>query len=146
MAQHRRFLAEHAADPFSRRYMQWIGHYEFGANLRPIDFDGRYARDDVPREADAKFWLEYWTAAYRHALASRSKQLQWVDFDRLRREPATGLEHLAQQAGIPDRKQLVSAASALRSPTTQALAQDAVPAATLAAAQEVYRRLQAAAS
>ena len=145
MAQHRRFLAEHSADAFSRRYMRWIGHYEFGANLRPIDFDGRYRRDGVPREADATFWLEYWTAAYGHALGSKSRQVRWVDFDGLRREPAGALARLADLAGLRDASRLVTAAGSLRAPTTEALAPDVVPAATLEAAREVYRRLQAAA-
>ena len=125
--------------------MRWIGHYEFGANLRPIDFDGRYRRDGVPREADATFWLEYWTAAYGHALGSKSRQVRWVDFDGLRREPAGALARLADLAGLRDASRLVTAAGSLRAPTTEALAPDAVPAATLEAAREVYRRLQAAA-
>ncbi len=39
----------HARDPFARRYMEAIGHYDFGANLRPIDFDGwATATPDLP--------------------------------------------------------------------------------------------------
>lgn len=146
MAQHRRFLAVHAEDPFSRRYMRWVGHYEFGANFRPIDFDGRFGRGGVPGAADAAFWLGYWTTAYGHALASGSKQLQWVDFDSLRKEPVAALERLADQAGIQDRAQLASAVETLRAPTTQPLPEDAVPESALSAARDIYRRLLAAAA
>lgn len=143
MAQHRRFLAGHAEDSFSRNYMRWIGHYEFGANLRPIDFDGRFARDGVPADVDAGFWLDYWTAAYGHALASGSRQLHWVDFDGLRREPAAALDRLAGQAGVRDRSRLLSEAASLRATTTAAVAPDAAAERSLRAAQEVYQRLLA---
>lgn len=35
--QHVQFSALHAEDAFARRYMEWLGHYEFGAALKPID-------------------------------------------------------------------------------------------------------------
>ena len=38
--QHRNFLRIHEDDSFASEYMRAIGHYDFGANLRPIDFGG----------------------------------------------------------------------------------------------------------
>ena len=38
--QHEQFLQVHASDAFSRQYMRWIGHYEFGENFKPINFGG----------------------------------------------------------------------------------------------------------
>ncbi|MDZ7783932.1 MAG: hypothetical protein U5K56_13685 [Halioglobus sp.] len=66
--QHERFLEMHREDSFSRRYMAGTGHFDFGANLRPIDFDGwlQARRCDDPLQL--AFWLEYWIAAYRHVL------------------------------------------------------------------------------
>jgi len=57
-AQHERFLAMHSEDAFARDYMKWIGHYDFGSNFRPIDFN----RDGFgrPEKSDAAFWLRYW--------------------------------------------------------------------------------------
>jgi hypothetical protein len=66
--QHRRFLELHARDAFARRYMAGIGHFDFGANLKPVDFGGWL---DVAPDRDPErlaFWLAYWRAAYRHVL------------------------------------------------------------------------------
>jgi hypothetical protein len=146
VGQHRRFLAEHAQDAFSRRYMRWIGHFEFGQNLRPIDFDGRYGREGVPKDADSGFWLDYWTAAYRHALEKRGSRGHFVDFDDLLARPVPSLERLARIAGIRDAARLAAAATTLRQPTVRPLQADNLPPAILEAAQAVHRQLKAAAA
>jgi hypothetical protein len=144
--QHERFLAEHASDAFSRRYMRWIGHFEFGANLRPIDFDGQYSRNGVPQDADTTFWLDYWTAAYRHALDKRGPRVHFVDFDALLAEPGPSLERLARIVGLRDAGRLVAAAATLRKPTVQPLVPENAPLPVLQAAQAVHRELQDAAA
>ena len=97
LRQHRNFLRVHAREPFTRRYMADVGHYEFGANLRPIDFGGwlgapspgeraatapanrptnrpmnRQGRPEAhsARARTLDFWLRYWRAAYEHALVN----------------------------------------------------------------------------
>jgi hypothetical protein len=145
MAQHRRFAALHATDRFAARYMRWLGHYEFGANFRPIDFDGKFGRDGVPAEIDAAFWLEYWTSAYGHALAAQSPQVRWVDYDRLARDPEPSLRRLAELAGIRQPDRLIAAAPRLRPATSRRLGPESCPASVLEAAQAVHRRLQDAA-
>lgn len=146
MAAHHRFLNEHGEDRFSERYMRWIGHYEFGANFRPIDFGGRMWADGLPREPDADFWLEYWTAAYGHVLSAGSPQVRLVDFDRLCREPAIGLQGLAELAAVRDVAHLASAEGTLRKARSHPLSADAVSRPVLEAAQEIHRRLQEAAA
>lgn len=146
MAQHRRFLAEHADDRFSERYMRWLGHFEFGANFRPIDFEGRYRGRVLEREPDAGFWLGYWTAAYRHALQAGSPQVRWIDFDRLVTQPGMSLQRLARLAGVEDPESLAAAASRLRAPSSRPLRPRDVPTPALEAAQEVYGRLRSAAA
>lgn len=146
MAQHRRFLAEHAEDHFSQRYMRWIGHFEFGANFRPIDFEGRYARDGVVSEPDIGFWLDYWASAYRHALEAGSAQVSFVDYDRLLASPAASLERLASLAAVRNIEHLAAASVTLRAPTVQPARPDALPAESWKAAQEVHEKLRAAAS
>jgi hypothetical protein len=146
MAQHRRFLAEHAEDRFSQRYMRWIGHFEFGANFRPIDFEGRYARAVLAREPDVGFWLDYWASAYRHALEAGSPQVSFVDFDRLMEAPAASLDRLARLAAVRDGQHLAAAASTLRAPTVKPMRPDTLPAESWKAVQEVHQRLRDAAA
>ena len=50
---------------FERKYMRWLGHFEFGATHLRYDFGGE------PRFADpaaCDYWLEMWVNTYRHLL------------------------------------------------------------------------------
>lgn len=58
-AQHKRFLT---ADAFTRQYMTWLGHHEFGATHRPFLFGP--APDGDPIGLD--YWLRLWIAVYEH--------------------------------------------------------------------------------
>jgi hypothetical protein len=82
--QHLRFLELHARDPFARRYMAGIGHFDFGANLKPVDFGGWYGRRATTDATQLGFWLEYWVAAYRHVLSHvDNERLHIAGFERL---------------------------------------------------------------
>ena len=45
-----------------------IGHFDFGANLKPVDFDGWFTKGSPKDPMTLGFWLDYWRAAYRHVL------------------------------------------------------------------------------
>lgn len=97
--QHLRFLDLHARDPFARRYMAGIGHFDFGANLKPVDFGGWHARRATPQATVPAFWLEYWCAAYRHVLEHEGhERLHVVSFERLC--GGHDLGRLAQHLGV----------------------------------------------
>lgn len=57
--QHRRFLG---SDPFTRAYMGWLGHHEFGDTHRPFAWDGSAVVGD-PQGLD--YWLAQWLFAHR---------------------------------------------------------------------------------
>jgi hypothetical protein len=93
MRQHRRFADLHKRDPFTRHYMEGLGHFEFGAALRPIAFDGTPAD---PAEAETvDFWLAYWIRAYTHVLARAGERVVLLDHDALCRDPVPRLHALA---------------------------------------------------
>ena len=72
LRQHERFTAMHKEDPFIRRYMAGIGHFDFGANLKPVDFDGWWSQRTDRDPTTLGFWLDYWRATYRHLLRVRT--------------------------------------------------------------------------
>jgi hypothetical protein len=125
MNQHERFLDRHAADGFARAYMRWLGHYEFGENFKPIDFDGWLGDGAVPARPDQDWWLCYWTAAYRHALAAREAlggrggPVTFVDYDALLADGHAALSSLAGAVALREPERLVDRAATLRSPTTR---------------------------
>jgi hypothetical protein len=80
LRQHRNFLALHSADPFIRRYMADLGHFEFGDLHRPIAFPeiDTIISNRAPQEID--YWLAYWIAAFEYVLARRDN-VQLVSYE-----------------------------------------------------------------
>src|SRR5690606_32311264 len=64
LRQHKNFLARHRDDPFTLEYMTAIGHFDFGENLRPINFNDWLATAAELDPTTLDFWLAYWVAAY----------------------------------------------------------------------------------
>jgi hypothetical protein len=73
LRQHQNFLAQHAGDPFVRRYMRDIGHLEFGALHRPIAFPGMAERSAGLDPDGLDYWLAYWIAAFEYVQARRER-------------------------------------------------------------------------
>ena len=83
LGQHRRFRD---ADPFTRDYMKWLGHHEFGATHRPFLFNGRPEGD--PDGMD--YWLRTWIAAYSSLdrAEAEARNVCFVPYEALSADPA----------------------------------------------------------
>jgi hypothetical protein len=126
MRQHARFGALHARDPFARTYMEGLGHFEFGAALRPIAF-----AEPAPDPATASgpdFWLAYWADAYEWVLGTAGDRVVFVDHDRLSASPARHLPPLAEALGLADPDALAAAAPRFRPAPPVAPPEGAAPA------------------
>jgi hypothetical protein len=115
--QHLNFLGIHRRDAFAKRYMQGIGHFEFGADLRPVDFDGWLDRATHRDPREMGFWLEYWCAAYRSLLAAATDRVRLLDYDALCADPGAGLERLAQFIQVEPQGALLAQAARIRAPS-----------------------------
>jgi hypothetical protein len=142
VAQHEGFLDKHRDDVFSKRYMKWIGHYEFGENFKPINFAGGLDAVNTPIQADAAFWLSYWNAAYAWAMKYKADNVHFVDFDRLLEDGAAYLGAIARSVGLKRADALVDEGKRLRSPTTRPMEHDRFPPQIWNQAQDVHRQLQ----
>lgn len=112
--QHRRFTALHREDAFMRRYMADIGHFDFGQNLRPIDFDGWLDRARGRDPLQVAFWLDYWLATYRHVSAHADHpRLHLVRFESL---GEADLGPLASAIALGDAAELNARAGILKRP------------------------------
>jgi hypothetical protein len=145
LRQHRRFLKIHEDDAFARRYMKWIGHYEFGLDLRPINFSAWLDDADCIDGTQPDFWLRYWTEAYSHALKRRTDKVCFVDFDRLRETGAGYLAALARVAGLRKPERLTARAHTLRAPTCEPLCRQDFSGRAWDDASAIHARLRAAA-
>ena len=92
LRQHRNFLAIHKEDSFSRKYMEDIGHYDFGNNLRPVDFDNWIYSLQGLDPNTLLFWLQYWISTYRYLLNNTLEQINLLSYDSLCQNPHKGLE------------------------------------------------------
>ncbi len=136
--QHLRFLDIHAQSRFSRQYMRWLGHLEFGANLAPIRFDG-FEWEDLSAARAAHFWLRYWVAAHEQILAERS-HLTLVNYEAMCARPLESVAALASALGEPAGL-FAQASGRLRPVPTGDAEGDAVDPALLQRAEEIYAEL-----
>jgi len=116
MAQHQRFVKTHQDDPFSLKYMNWLGHHEFGANLKPFRV-GNDALPPCPEElADFSYWVRYWSCVYDYVLNQHTAEIVLFDYDLFCRKPAACLEELAPLLRL-DKEQLEPFFSKIKSST-----------------------------
>ncbi|MHA1189983.1 MAG: sulfotransferase, partial [Alphaproteobacteria bacterium] len=120
--QHERFLKLHAEDKFGLDYMKWLGHFEFGAALQPINFDGwlnGWSGTESPSESiTEEFWLSYWIHAFESVLNSNSRALCFVDYDQACINPKESLGRLAGCLGADDPQALIDQSHRFRAPST----------------------------
>ena len=120
---HRVFLDIHARDPFAREYMSDLGHHEFGANLRPLDYGGWLSEGARESPDTIWFWLQYWCAAFGQALEENANappdRVVFWSYDRACADPEPALARLGERLGLPDPevRALRSRAAEFRPPT-----------------------------
>jgi hypothetical protein len=142
LKQHRNFLRIHKEDRFASEYMRAIGHYEFGDNLRPVDFDGWFDRRESRQTDCLAFWLEYWAAGYRHVLAEGAGFAQCIDYDALCTNPRRGLGLVADAIGCREPGALLAAADRIHPASSRTVDVAAVPTSVLREVGRVYAALK----
>ena len=101
--QHQNFTQIHSDEPFARRYMSDIGHYDFGANLRPIDFSGWTGCDYPEAPDDLRFWLRYWCTAFEsNSELAEHPRVAFVNYDLLCDSPDSGLAAIRDLLDVTD--------------------------------------------
>jgi hypothetical protein len=115
--QHMRFLDVHAREPFSKRYMADIGHYEFGALHRPIDFPGMASVRERHEPDRLDYWVGYWASAFE-ALLDSSTDLVFLSYERMCARGAPALKAVEDSLRLEADALVDSMAGSLRSPRT----------------------------
>jgi len=99
LKQHQNFTQQHNKDHFSQSYMAHLGHFDFGENLKPVNFNHWY--DQCKYKPDTlNFWLEYWVNAYGYLLENQVATCVFFNFDLLCQSPTESLNSLAEQLKI----------------------------------------------
>jgi hypothetical protein len=145
LEQHRRFLAMHTADAFTAHYMAGIGHYDFGVNLKPIDFGGWMGERDASSFRSIDAWLEYWTAAYDYLLARSDLPISFVSYDALCQHPQHVLAALDEATGLTAEQSLLRFSERVAERRPFEVVLEGVDPAVLWKARDVHHALQSAA-
>ena len=149
LKQHRNFGAMHQNNHFSRAYMAGVGHFDFGANLKPVNFNG-WARRCSFSPDTVDFWLAYWIETYQYLLDVVAgghsgghggvEGVLFVGFEALCKEPESSFNVLAGQLAI-EPQTLVKSVSQIRVARAHPVERDSLDGHNLARAEAVYQRL-----
>ncbi len=140
LRQHRRFTALHRQDSFARQYMEGLGHFEFGAALKPFAFTD--PAPDPARADEPDFWLAYWCDAFEWVLATAGARVVMIDHDALSVAPEAYLPPLAEVIGVEDPAALLAVAPRFR-PSRPVEPPDGASPALLERAAALHARLRA---
>lgn len=77
--QHQLFQEKHTSDKFSKQYMQWLVHHEFGGDHRPFTF-GRKNTVETSGVENINYWVQQWINAYQHLLERYRKSQSQIVF------------------------------------------------------------------
>jgi hypothetical protein len=144
LKQHGNFLEIHKEDPFAQEYMSDTGHFDFGENLRPIDFKGWFSKEEGTDPGELSFWLKYWINAYRYLLSHPYDQVRFFSFDALCADPGRELERLGEMLDVKSVEALTKHADRIRPPKPHPVDTTDMPSALLTQSEEIYRELQTA--
>jgi hypothetical protein len=97
--QHLRFSQDGHDDGFTRAYMGWLVHHEFGPGHRPFVFNDE--RPSGVPDTDPDYWLAMWIRTYRHVLATAPPRALFVSYDRLCTQGAVMWDVLVRQLELP---------------------------------------------
>lgn len=142
LRQHLNFVNLHAEDQFSSKYMADIGHYDFGKNLRPVDFNGWLSDSHLADPDTITFWLQYWINAYQYILENNCENVTFLSYEQLCQAPQTYLEQLSNLVEIKDRKSLTRLADTITAPKQYPKNIGNVPQDILDHADKLYLTLQ----
>ncbi|HSY61665.1 MAG TPA: sulfotransferase [Cytophaga sp.] len=104
--QHQRFCRLHQTDPFSLEYMNWLGHHEFGTNLKYFQF----ATTNIPVDANPdtmEYWLHTWINYYTIILnLEDDPNRMLLQYENFLQDPDKVIDALSEFTGlqIPIRK------------------------------------------
>ena len=143
MKQHKLFNNMHADDKFAKKYMQWLGHYDFGENFKPIDFDcwlDNYSGNIDYN--DESFWLSYWVASYSNILQHISNNVHLIDYNKILSEPEKSFQSIADILSIENKSRFIDFSKQIREPTSKPSKTTSVDTKILDTANKLYSKLQ----
>jgi hypothetical protein len=77
--QHDKFVNEE--DPFTKKYMTWLVHHEFGADHRPFVFNRQSGSGEGTDSLN--YWLQLWIDTYSYLLEKAPAEASFLSYELL---------------------------------------------------------------
>jgi hypothetical protein len=103
--QHRIFSEMHGEDSFSKDYMTWLAHHEFGLEHLPFSF-ALPEMDASLTPDNPNYWLSYWNAVHMYILAQSEARFYLINYDALCKEPESMLRSIFTLIGVNEHVRL----------------------------------------
>ena len=92
MDQHERFISMQTEEPFVLKYMNWLGHHEFGLGYKSFNLSEQANKYD---KFSANFWLASWVSYYSYVKQFlMDENLYLIDYNDLLNHPKELLSSL----------------------------------------------------
>jgi len=142
LKQHLNFSSIHSEDSFARDYMRALGHYDFGENLKPVNFSNWMQHSRYSNPVMIEFWLEYWIASYEFLLKQEIENAGFFCYEFFCERPEYSLDKLSKFAGVVDKDKFVGQADRIKTPIKH-VPEKKLPADLILKANELYEKLKA---
>jgi hypothetical protein len=141
LRQHQNFLNIHARNAFARAYMRDLGHFDFGKNLRPVDFNGWTKNLDACDTRQLMFWIEYWIATYEHLLDELGEGVHALPYEAFCTNGRKSLKRLGDILSLEIDATLSEQCERLRKPTRHSIDRGDIETGRMVYAESIYQRL-----
>lgn len=95
LQQDRKFLQFQSEDEFILKYMNWLGHHEFGKGHKPFEFGNGLVEGDVDT---MDYWLKVWINYYQYLLTI-PEEYYLMDYEDFLTKPEQFLRTVASLTG-----------------------------------------------
>ncbi len=142
LTQHLNFSEIHKRDQFSKEYMKALGHFEFGMNICPINFNEWLNQRNMEDTENISFWIEYWIECYTYLLENTINGQIYFDYDQLCKTPAESLKVLAEHIDCMDSTKLLKAGESIRSANKKEIDESIIPVEIKRRANNIHKKLK----
>lgn len=143
--QHLNFQKIHTEDTFACTYMKDIGHFDFGRNLRPVDFNKWFSSQQYRLDPNTiTFWLQYWIVTYKYLIKNIRKNIHFFPYDSFCSNPQNYLDQFCGLIEIKNRDYLINKADTIIAPKKHIFDISGIKPEILNEANVLYTELQTA--
>lgn len=129
--QHKKFI--HAEDPFTKKYMTWLVHHEFGADHRPFLFKEKVATEGDT--ASLGYWLQLWISTYSYLLENLTPQSFFLSYEALCEDTEYVWEKLSEKINLTPYNETITFSKSLNQ------IDEPIPHDLLSHSAKLYRKL-----